>query len=132
MTSSTVAHAGLIVSLSTRLFNHLQEIPCKVFIFDLKVQIAQNIFYPDVVVNCESQENDGMLCQNSKFIIEVLSNSTFRKHRHIKRSAYQEIPRFKEYILVSQEEKHIEIYRRAEDWKSSVYIDGLVELPRLI
>lgn len=128
MTGGTVAHAGLIVSLSARLFNHLQGTPCRVFTSDLKVQAAQNIFYPDVVVSCESQENDGMLCQNPKLIIEVLSSSTFRKDRHTKRLAYQEIPSLEEYMLVSQEAKHVEVYRRAEDWQSSVYIGGLVEL----
>jgi Uma2 family endonuclease len=128
MTGGTVAHAGLIVALAARLFNQLQGTPCRVFTSDLKVQAAQNIFYPDVVVSCEPQENDGVLCRNPKLIIEVLSSSTSRKDRHEKRLAYQEIASLEEYVLVSQEAKHIDIYRRSNDWQPSTYIGGVVEL----
>jgi Uma2 family endonuclease len=53
MTGGTVAHAGLIVALAARLFSHLQGTSCRIFTSDLKVQAAQNVFYPDVVVSCE-------------------------------------------------------------------------------
>jgi len=82
MTGSTVSHAGLIMALAARLFNHLQGTPCRVFTSDLKVQAAKNIFYPDIVVSCERQENDGMLCRNPKLIIEVLSSLTSREDRY--------------------------------------------------
>jgi len=128
MAGGTVAHAGLIVGLAARLFNHLQGTPCRVFASDLKVQAAHNVFYPDVVVSCTSQENDGVLCHNPKLIIEVLSNSTSRKDRFKKRLAYQQIESLEEYVLVSQETRHIEIYRRAEDWHAFIHISGRVEL----
>jgi Uma2 family endonuclease len=128
MTGGTVAHAGLIVSLAARLFSHLQGTPCRVFSSDLKVQTANNVFYPDVVVSCATQENDGVLCQHPKLIIEVLSSSTFRKDRHNKRLAYQEIPSLEEYVLVSQEVRHIEVYRREDGWQVAVHIGGSVEL----
>lgn len=128
MTGGTVAHAGLIVAISARLFNHLQGTHCRVFTSDLKVQALNNVFYPDVVVSCESQENDGVLCQNPKLIIEVLSSSTSRKDRYKKRLAYQEIASLEEYILVSQEAKHIETFRREDGWQASIYIGGMVEL----
>ena len=127
MTGGTVAHAGLIVALAARLFNHLQGTPCRVFASDLKVQAANNVFYPDVVVSCASQENDGVLCQNPKLIIEVLSSSTFRKDRHNKRLAYQQIESLEEYVLVSQEARHVEVYRRADGWQASIHIGGVVE-----
>ena len=127
MTGGTVAHAGLIVGLAARLFNHLQGTPCRVFASDLKVQAAHNVFYPDVVVSCASQENDGVLCQNPKLIIEVLSSSTFRKDRHNKRLAYQQIESLEEYVLVSQEARHVEVYRRADGWQASIHIGGVME-----
>ena len=128
MTGGTVAHAGLIMALAARLFNHLQGTPCRVFTSDLKVQAAQNLFYPDIVVSCERQENDGMLCRNPKLIIEVLSSSTSRKDRHQKRLAYQDIASLEEYILVSQEAKHIDVYRRTDQWQPATYIGGVIEL----
>lgn len=128
MTGGTVAHAGLIVSLAAQLFSHLQGTPCRVFTSDLKVQAANNVFYPDVVVSCAAQENDGVLCQQPKLIIEVLSSLTFRKDRYNKRLAYQKIPSLEEYVLVSQEVRHVEVYRREDGWQAAVYIGGSVEL----
>jgi Uma2 family endonuclease len=81
-----------------------------------------------VVVSCDRQENDGVLCHNPKLIIEVLSNSTSRKDRFKKRLAYQQIESLEEYVLVSQEIRHVEIYRRAEDWQAFIHISGTVEL----
>lgn len=128
MTGGTVAHAGLIVSMSARLFNHLQGTPCRVFTSDLKVQAAKNIFYPDVVVSCDQQDNNNVLCNNPKLVIEILSNSTSTKDRHKKRLAYQQIESLEEYVLIAQEAKCIEIFRRAEDWRVSIYTHGMVEL----
>jgi Uma2 family endonuclease len=128
MTGGTVAHASLILQLGAALLNHLRGTPCRVFTSDLKVQAAKNIFYPDVVVSCESQDNNGVLCNNPKLIIEVLSNSTTNKDRHKKRLAYQQIDSLEEYVLVSQEAKYIEIYRRADGWRVSIHTDGVVEL----
>ena len=128
MTGGTVAHAGLIVSIASRLFNHLDGTPCWVFTSDLKVQAAENIFYPDVVVSCAEQDNQDVLCKEPKLIIEVLSNSTSRRDRHKKRLAYQQIESLEEYVLIAQEVKHVEIYRRVDDWKISIYTEGVIEL----
>ncbi|MCB1778140.1 MAG: Uma2 family endonuclease [Candidatus Competibacteraceae bacterium] len=128
MTGGTVAHATLILQIGAALLNHLKGTPCRVFTSDLKVQALKNVFYPDVVVSCESQENDGVLCQHPKLIIEVLSSSTSRKDRYKKRLAYQEMESLEEYVLVSQEAKHIEVYRREDDWQASIHIGGIVDL----
>ncbi|MBK8538146.1 MAG: Uma2 family endonuclease [Candidatus Competibacteraceae bacterium] len=128
MTGGTVAHASLIMAIGARLFNHLQGTPHRAFTSDLKVQAAEDIFYPDVVVTCAQQENQDLLCKEPKLIIEVLSNSTSYKDRHKKRLAYQQIESLEEYVLVSQEAKYIEIYRRMDDWQISIYTHGTVEL----
>ena len=128
MTGGTVAHAALILQLGSALFNHLRGTPCRVFTSDLKVRAAENLFYPDVVVSCDPQDNDSVLCNNPKLIIEVLSNSTASKDRHKKRLAYQQIDSLEEYVLVAQEAKHVEIYRRADRWQATVHTDGETRL----
>jgi Uma2 family endonuclease len=60
-----------------------------------------------VVVSCGPQENDGVLCDNPRPIIEVLSNSTSRRDRFKKRLPYQQIDSLEEYVLVSQEIRHV-------------------------
>jgi Uma2 family endonuclease len=128
MTGGTVAHAALIMQMGATLLNHLKGTPCRVFTSDLKVQAAENIFYPDVVVSCAQQDNNDVLCNNPKLIIEILSNSTSNKDRHKKRLAYQQITSLEEYVLVAQEAKCIEIYRRADNWRVSIHTRGTVEL----
>ena len=128
MTGGTVAHASLILQLGSALLNHLRGTACRVFTSDLKVQATEDIFYPDVVVSCDPQDNNGVLCNNPKLIIEVLSNSTSRKDRYKKRLAYQQIESLEEYVLVSQEAKHIEVYRRVDGWRVSIHTDGVIEL----
>lgn len=128
MTGGTFAHARLITRLVTKLSNHLDKTPCVVLSSDFKVQVAVDIFYPDVVVTCTQQENQDLLCKEPKLIVEVLSNSTTHKDRHKKRLAYQQIDSLEEYVLVSQEAKYIELYRRADDWRVAVHTDGVVEL----
>ena len=128
MTGGTFAHARLIARLVTKLSNHLDKTPCVVLASDFKVEAAGDMTYPDVVVTCARQENQDLLCKEPKLIIEVLSNSTSRKDRYKKRLAYQQIASLEEYVLVSQEVKHVEVYQRADNWRASVYTDGVVEL----
>jgi Uma2 family endonuclease len=128
MTGGTFAHARLITRLVTRLSNHLDQTSCAVLSSDFKVQVVDDVFYPDVLVTCARQENEDLLCKEPKLIIEVLSNSTSRKDRFKKRQAYQQIESLEEYVLVSQEIRHVEIYRRLEDWQTFIHISGKVEL----
>ena len=66
-------------------------------------------------------------CKAPKLITEML-NSTFCKDRFKKRLAYQQIGSLEEYMRVAQEIRHVEIYRRTEDWQVSIHISGQVEL----
>jgi Uma2 family endonuclease len=128
MTGGTFAHARLIARLVTKLSNHLDNTPCVALASDFKVQAAEDIFYPDIVVTCAQQENQDLLCKEPKLIIEVLSNSTSYKDRHKKRLAYQHVESLEEYVLIAQEAKHIEIYRRMDGWQVSIHTQGIVEL----
>ena len=128
MTGGSMGHAQLIARLVRRLGNHLDGTPCIVIASDIKVQAAQNIFYPDVVVTCARHESQDMVCKDPKLIIEVLSNSTASQDRTKKRLAYQQIASLEEYALVAQDVQHITIYRRAEGWRKIIVIDGAWEL----
>jgi hypothetical protein len=49
-------------------------------------------------------------------IVEILSPSTERWDRGKKSKLYRSIPCLQEYIVVSQDEPHVEVYRRGEPW----------------
>lgn len=124
MVGGTANHARLIVRLGAKLLTHLQGTPCEVFTSELKVQATASIFYPDAVVTCESLEGAETLCRSPKLIVEVLSDSSSSYDRTVKRQAYQGIETLEEYVLVSQETMHFEIYRRADAWRPVHYIAG--------
>ncbi|CDH47683.1 Uma2 family endonuclease [Candidatus Contendibacter odensensis] len=128
MTGGTIRHVKLIARLVRSLGNHLDGTPCLVLASDAKVQAAQNVFYPDVVVSCAEQDDQDVLCKEPKLIIEVLSNSTATHDRTKKRLAYQQIESLEEYLLIAQEVQHVTIYRRAEDWQPLDIISGTLDV----
>ena len=94
--------------------------------------------YPDVAVVCdEPQFEDDYLdtLLNPTLIIEVLSPSTEAYDRGRKFGYYRTIESLSEYLLVSQDEYHIEKYVKQADgrWLLSDYRtpEETVELPSI-
>jgi Uma2 family endonuclease len=54
----------------------------------------------------------------------VLSSSTQRKDRTLKRLAYQSLPSLQEYVLIEQDFVEVEISRRSTHWNSQHYFLG--------
>ncbi len=96
--------------------NHLRGSNCRVFISDMKVKIedrqADIFYYPDLVVTCNPQDDRKFFITSPCLIVEVLSPSTEQIDRREKWLEYQNLPSIQEYILVSQTEPKVEIYRR--------------------
>ena len=87
---------------------------CAVYISDMKVRIAENVFYyPDVMVVCESSDYE-YYEDNPCLIVEVLSESTTRIDKHEKLQAYLAMPSLQTYLMVDSKQKHIVGYYRTE------------------
>ncbi len=97
----------------------------EVYPSDIRVHIAptNRFTYPDVVVISGEEPRftdsavDTLL--NPTVLFEVLSDSTEAYDRGKKFANYQMVPSLKEYVLVSQDEPRIELFRRDADggWK---------------
>jgi len=61
-------------------------------------------------------------------IVEVLSESTERLDRREKMLAYPTIASLQEYLLVAQDVRRVEVYRRTDDWAPSIHTEGPVRL----
>ena len=61
---------------------------------------------------------------NPILIVEVLSESTERYDRDGKFQAYKQIASLREYVLVSQELRRLEVFRRADAWVGEVGAAG--------
>jgi Uma2 family endonuclease len=104
--------------------NHLKGKPCRAYMSDMKVRIANGskYYYPDVLVNCPPV--NGYFTETPTIIVEVLSSSTRRTDETEKRLAYMQIETLEEYVLIAQDFVQIEVIRKNEGWKSAKYFLG--------
>lgn len=105
---------GLNVAFSLK--KQLHGSPCDVFVESLKLQVNQNIFYPDVFVTCDIADlQTEMIFTSPTVIVEVLSPSTQAYDRGLKFAAYRQIASLKEYLLVDPDTRVVELYRRGAE-----------------
>ena len=127
MSGASFAHNFITVNIATSLNVQLMEGECRVATSDMRVKVTEidSYFYPDVVVVCgepraEDDTFDTLL--NPVLIVEVLSPSTAIFDRGEKFEHYQQIASLKDYILISQDEVHVEHYCRQESgWLRSEF-----------
>ena len=124
MTGSSREHNIIATNLISMLRPHLRGGSCRAFVSDMKVQIKTNnqgadlFYYPDVVVTCNPQDRKRYFLTSPCLVIEILSPSTQTTDKREKRINYQSLDSLQEYVLVSQDEIKVEIYRRDNqgDW----------------
>lgn len=125
MAGGTKAHNQVAGNFYGLLRAYLRGTPCRVFIGDVKVHVAwdwrERFYYPDVVVGCEAGDNDPYVVEQPKLIVEVLSDSTERDDRSDKFYAYRRLSSLEEYVLVAQEVRRVEVYRRETGWDLEIY-----------
>ena len=104
-----------------RLFNvvstFLKGKPCEAFIAPFGVRLFpkddnkdDTVVEPDIVVVCDSSKIDERGCNGAPdLIIEILSPSTRRKDRYLKRELYQRA-KVREYWIVSPDDGEVEVH----------------------
>jgi len=116
-------HNRIVTNLVTALDTQLRAGPCNVYSSDMRVKIsAAGIYaYPDVVVTCgtelfEDEIKDTLL--NPLVLVEVLSESTEAYDRGTKLEHYRSIESVRNYLLVTQDRKRVELYtfQGGADW----------------
>ena len=115
MVGSSNAHNLIAGSLYAQLRQHLKASPCGVYMSDMKVRVADDFFYPDLLVSYQPQEPVFYYVTEPTLIVEVLSPSTEARDRLDKRVAYQSLKSLQEYALVAQDKVSVEIIRRVAD-----------------
>ena len=119
-----------LVSLNVyrSIWNQLRGRPCKVFVADVKVVTTDRcaFFYPDVLVTCsEADHASPLVVGEPTLIVEVLSPSTELFDRREKFSTYQRFPSLESYVLVSPEQRTIEVFTRAEGWRRTAQTEAV-------
>ncbi|WP_103667071.1 Uma2 family endonuclease [Pseudanabaena sp. BC1403] len=133
MAGASENHVDITTNLTVILSNHLRGKDCKLFPSDMRLNIASKkiYYYPDLLVTCDERDRFNKKQKNYPcLIIEVLSESTESKDRGVKFANYQTIQSLQEYVLISQWEQRVEVFRRSEKfWVLQTYTVGeLIEL----
>ena len=117
MAGGTIEHGRLTMRLATLVTAALGGRPCVVLPSDVRVRIraADRATYPDLELVCgkiERDPDDDHAVVNPIVVIEVLSDSTAESDRGDKFAAYRRLKSLREYVLVSQHERRVDVYRR--------------------
>lgn len=120
MSGTSRAHSRIVTNLARLLDTQLLDGPCNTYTSELRVSVrgGKGYYYPDVVVSCGEEEfEDGQFdtLTNPVLIIEVLSPSTEVFDKGDKFFAYKGIVSLREYVLVSQTTRRVEVFRRLSD-----------------
>jgi Uma2 family endonuclease len=133
MAGASEDHIDITTNLTVILSSHLRGKDCKLFPSDMRLNIASKkiYYYPDLLVTCDERDHFNKKQKNYPcLIIEVLSESTESKDRGVKFANYQTIQSLQEYVLISQWEQRVEVFRRnGKFWLLQTYTAGeLIEL----
>lgn len=135
VTSATENHGRIVSNLVYLLQACLRHTDCDVYASDRDVysEACNRIFYPDLTIICGKKETmqyseNVVVTLNPTILIEVLSDSTKRFDKTTKMNCYRKIDSLRQYILISQDEKFIEILERdngtEKSWKTHFYEEG--------
>ena len=118
MSGASREHNLIAGNIFARLRTHLRGSSCRTFISDMKVKIQTDnqkvdlFYYPDVVVTCNPTDEERFFLTSPSLIVEVLSPSTEAIDKREKLLNYQKLDSLREYVLVSQDQIQVEIYRQ--------------------
>ncbi len=139
MAGGTPEHAALSAAVVVVLGAALRGGPCRTYSSDLRVRVSATglATYPDAAVICGPASHDPMSpthVTNPSVLIEVLSTSTADYDRGEKREHYQRIDALREYVLIEQVQRVVEVFARSADgtWSHQIYRSGaMVRVPSL-
>lgn len=122
MSGASREHNIIAMNVGSEIRQQLKGKNCESYPSDMRVFVpTTGLFtYPDVVVVCgepqfQDKEFDTLL--NPTLLVEVLSPSTEGYDRGKKFAHYRSIESLQEYLLIAQDEHHIERYvRQGEFW----------------
>lgn len=109
MAGGSAVHADLIRNIGFALHQRLRATPCSVKMTEMRLRVdaADAMFYPDVLVHCRPLPDPSNTTEltEARLIVEVLSPSTQRFDGGQKLAAYRKLPGLQHIVLVSSLEQ---------------------------
>lgn len=133
MTGASKRHNRLIFNFQNLITDAADAQGCEVYSSSVKVEVSERvIYYPDLLVTCDPQDDDTYISRRPCLVVEVLSPSTSRTDRREKFLAYDRIPTLRAYLIVHQDRQLIERNWRdnaTDDWRTQLISGGVIPLP---
>jgi Uma2 family endonuclease len=123
MTGASLAHATITMNVAFVLRQALRGTGCRPFANDAKAVASDSVRYPDVVVTCQPVDGTDDIVPEPIVVIEVISPSTEREDRGRKKFDYFATPSIRQYALIEQDERRIDLYTRT----GASWIDEVIE-----
>ena len=124
MSGGSDGHNTVALNVASALKSHLASTPCRVFINDVRLEVARNTryTYPDVFATCDERDrgaNAKFTERHPTFICEVLSPSTAAHDLGEKFEHYQQSESLREVLFIDPERRSPQLYRRnaAQRWE---------------
>jgi Uma2 family endonuclease len=139
MTGSSPEHADIGHNIAALLKEQLGKSgPCRVYQEQYVAIPGYAPVVPDGVVTCDIADRDKkkrlkpFKVRSPRIVCEVLSPSTENYDRTEKFARYRCCPMLEVYVLVSQDEPYVEVYRRAKNWRPEYFsADQIAKLDQL-
>jgi Uma2 family endonuclease len=138
MTGARFRHDRVLGNVFATLLDALEAIdsPCRPFTADIAVRVPTgDLRRPDVAVYCPPFDEDAMVSDRPRLVVEVLSESTEDTDQHVKVDEYQHMDAVDYILLIAPRVADVLVWARAEDrsWQSTRYQsrDDVVPLPVL-
>jgi Uma2 family endonuclease len=120
MSGATARHNLIAGTIFGLLLGAEGDGPCRVFMNDMRVEVAgDRYYYPDVAVICSPIAELDVVARGPCVVVEVTSPSTARIDRGEKLEAYRRIPTLRAYLVVDHRRRRVERHSRdapSDEW----------------
>ncbi len=117
MVGASRAHNLIVGNLLFALRKRADSGRCEFYASDMKVRVeaADAYYYPDLAVTCSADESETYFLRCPRLLVEVLSPTTEATDRREKMLAYRRLDCLMEYVLVAQDRRRVEVYRKSDE-----------------
>ncbi|HVB17583.1 MAG TPA: Uma2 family endonuclease [Stellaceae bacterium] len=125
MTGGSLDHSTIASNFDRSLSVKLRGTGCRAFRGDAKIIANGTVRYPDLSVTCSLVIGRDDAVPDPILIIEVASPTTERMDRGRKKLDYFATPSVRQYAIVAQDERLVDLYTRTElGWVNEVITGG--------
>jgi Uma2 family endonuclease len=129
MAPGSLNHTIIKTNVGTALKLALADRGCTTFVDGAQIVTDEISAIPDVVVTCGPLDHSSPAIAKPTIIVEVMSPKSEADDTGRKWQAYQKIASLKHYILLSQDQRLVNVHSRAGDlWRERFLSAGVIEL----